>query len=98
MMLCDADQFSHEMKKLDIRRGDQIVFYDTNMMVGVCRAYWIFRVFGLKPLIMDGPIQKWMSEGLPTEFGPPSTKDKREAPESDEVYAFQKNDDLVFDY
>ena len=44
------------MKKLDIRNTDQIICYDTNYLVGACRSYWMFRVYGLNVKLMDSPI------------------------------------------
>jgi 3-mercaptopyruvate sulfurtransferase SseA len=60
MMLCDARQFSHECKFQDIRKTDEIVLYDTNVMAGACRAYWMFRVYGLNVKVLDSPINKWI--------------------------------------
>lgn len=57
------------MKKLDIRKTDDLVCYDTNLMLGAGRAYWMFRVFGLNVKVLDGPINKWISEGRPIETG-----------------------------
>ncbi len=53
------------MKKLDVRKTDEIVCYDSNLMLGACRAYWILRVFGCNVKVLNGPIQKWISEGHP---------------------------------
>ena len=51
------------MKQLDIRKTDEVVCYDTNIMLGGCRAYWMFRVFGLKVQLLENPLAKWISEG-----------------------------------
>lgn len=84
-MLCDSDQFSHEMKKLDIRNTDEVVVYDTNIMIGGCRSYWALRVFGVNVSVMDSPLSKWIQEGKPIETTDRKPK-RSDVPASDEVY------------
>ena len=79
------------MRKLDIRQTDHVVVYDTNIMLGACRSYWIFRVFGLNVQVMDSPLSTWIKEGRPLETKPGSPIG-RELPPSDEVYDFTRNE------
>ncbi len=59
------------MKRLDIRNTDDVVVYDTNVMLGACRSYWSLRVFGVNVAVMDSPLNQWIQEAKPLETGEP---------------------------
>ena len=59
------------MKRLRIRRTDQIICYDTVGMFSVARAAWMLRYFGADNVrIMNGGLQKWQKEGRATVASP----------------------------
>jgi 3-mercaptopyruvate sulfurtransferase SseA len=59
------------MKKLHIRRTDDIILYDTAGFTSVCRLALMFRYFGSKRVrIINGGMKKWKQEGKPLFSGP----------------------------
>ena len=65
-----ADQFEQRMRDLGISANDRIVLYDDSKLRSSARAYFIFRMFGMKNVaILDGGFAKWQAEGLPVESG-----------------------------
>jgi thiosulfate/3-mercaptopyruvate sulfurtransferase len=63
--------FTHHMKRLSIRRTDEIVLYDTLGCFSSQRAFFMLRYFGLENVkILNGGIEKWKSEGGLVESGP----------------------------
>ena len=59
MMLCGSVQFNAMMKKFDVRKGDEVILYDTNNMIGAARAFWMFGVFGIQARVMNGLLSRW---------------------------------------
>ena len=58
------------MKRLRIRKTDQIICYDAMGMFSVARAAWMFRYFGAQDVrIMSGGLKKWIAEGRETYSG-----------------------------
>lgn len=86
--LPDEDQFRHQMKELDVRKGDKVVVYDQDTMLGAPRMWWLLRCFGLDAVVMDGNQVKWEAEGRPVWAEPAP---KRETPWSDEMFDFKPN-------
>lgn len=67
-----ADQFERRMRELGISANDRIVLYDDSKLRSSARAYFIFRMFGMKNVaILSGGFAKWQAEGLPLESGTP---------------------------
>ena len=66
-----ADIFIEHMKRLRIRKTDQIICYDAVGMFSVARAAWMLRYFGADNVrIMSGGLLKWEKEGRETASGP----------------------------
>ena len=83
------------MKLLDVRKGDKVVVYDQDTMLGAPRMWWLLRVFGLDAVVMDGSQIKWEAEGRPVSSEP---SPKRETPWSDEMFHFEPNMNLAAFY
>ena len=100
-MLCDAEQFSHHMQSIDVRKTDEIILYDTNIMLGASRAFWTMKVFGCNVKVLNGPLQKWIAEGKPI-VGQDQAKNVQSQPPrdkaGDEAYDFTLNEKLVFKF
>lgn len=65
-----ADQFEQRMRDLGISANDRIVLYDDSKLRSSARAWFIFRMFGMKNVaILDGGFAKWQAEGHPVESG-----------------------------
>lgn len=63
-MLPDVESFKYQMEKLDIRKEDTIVCYDSANMLAAPRASWMMRIFGAKNvLVLDGTFKKWSANG-----------------------------------
>jgi thiosulfate/3-mercaptopyruvate sulfurtransferase len=69
-MLPSPEAFSSAMRQLGIGDGMSIVVYDGSGLYGAARAWWTFRIFGVREvLILDGGLPEWKAEGRPLEFG-----------------------------
>ena len=67
-----ADQFEQRMRALGISATDRIVLYDDSQLRSSARAWFIFRMFGMKNVaILDGGFTQWRAAGLPVETGTP---------------------------
>lgn len=65
-----ADQFERRMRDLGISANDRIVLYDDSKLRSSARAYFIFRMFGIKNVaILGGGFAKWQAAGLPVGSG-----------------------------
>ncbi len=65
------DQFDARMRSLGVEISSRIVLYDNSALRSAARAYFIFRMFGLDNVaILDGGLQKWLSENRPIHSGP----------------------------
>ena len=70
-MLCSLEQWTEMMRKLHIRRTDDILLYDTTGFFSVCRVALMFRYFGATRVrIINGGMKKWKLEGKPVFEGP----------------------------
>ena len=65
-----AEIFSEHMHAMRIRKDDTIICYDHVGMFSVARCAWMLRYFGAGNVrIMNGGLQKWISEGRPVYSG-----------------------------
>ena len=77
-MLADPVRFSLAMRKMGIGDGMRIVVYETGPMFSAPRAWWNFRVMGVKDVaVMNGGLSQWIAEGRETEAGPPPRRTER---------------------
>lgn len=66
-----AEMFAEHMKRLRIRRTDQIICYDMLGIFSVARAAYMFRYFGAENVrILNGGLKKWVQEGREVFKGP----------------------------
>ena len=77
-MLPPAADFGAAMARLGIGRGDRIVVYDNSPTRTAARGWFMLRHFGAERVaILDGGMQRWLSEGRPTESGEPAPREAR---------------------
>ena len=77
-MLPSVEQFAEAMERLGIGRDDRIVVYDNSPIRTAARGWFMLRHFGAdKVAILDGGIQKWLSEGRESESGQPPPRSAR---------------------
>ena len=69
-MLCSVEQWTEHMRKLRIRKTDDILLYDHMGFYSVARVALMFRYFGAQKVrIINGGMKKWALEGKPTHGG-----------------------------
>ena len=69
-MLPSAAEFGAAMKSLGVGKDDRIIVYDNSPTRTAARGWFMLRHFGATNVaILDGGLQKWVSEGHPTEKG-----------------------------
>lgn len=77
-MLPSAVQFSSMMRKMGIGDGMRIVIYDREGLFSAARAWWMFRVMGVRDVaVLNGGLKKWMAEGREVEDMPPPPRTAR---------------------
>jgi len=65
-----AAQFAVRMAEIGIRNGDQVVIYDDSGVKTSARAWFVFRLHGIREVaLLDGGLGKWRAEGRPLEGG-----------------------------
>jgi len=65
-----AEQFAARMAAIGINDGDRIVIYDDSGVKTSARAWFIFRMHGMREVaLLDGGLGKWRAEGRPLEEG-----------------------------
>ena len=70
LMLPTPETFNKLARDLDIGVNDHVVVYGDEVVVGACRAWWMFRVFGFKNVqVLNGNFKKYKAEGNPVETG-----------------------------
>lgn len=89
------EQFRGFMRDLDIARGDQLVIYDDICIAGAARLWWMFRVYGVEALVLDGGFKQWKEAGFELETGEPAYQ-RRDAQTTDYDWTVQRDQD-VFD-
>ncbi len=63
-MLPSASVFGKMVAALGVSNSDRIVCYDEGRMMGACRAWWMFRLFGHQRItVLDGGLPRWKSHG-----------------------------------
>lgn len=63
-----AKQFSNAVGRMGIDHYSQVIIYDNNHFFAAARAWWMFRVFGHKPVrILDGGLKRWTQLDLPVD-------------------------------
>ncbi|GAB4133400.1 MAG: 3-mercaptopyruvate sulfurtransferase [Rhodothalassiaceae bacterium] len=71
-MLPSPEAFSLAMRRMGIGDGVSIVAYDSGGLPSAARAWWMFRVFGVRDvMLLDGGLPKWRREGRPLSDLPP---------------------------
>ncbi len=64
-------QFDARMGALGVSPASRIIIYDNSDLRTAARAWFIFRLFGVKEFaILDGGLQKWLAESRPIASGP----------------------------
>lgn len=77
-MLPSPEKFSSRMRRMGIGDGSRIVVYDSLGLFSAARAWWTFRVMGVRDVaVLNGGLPKWKSENLPLEDGPPRPRTER---------------------
>ena len=67
-MLPQQQQFRDQMKQLNVKLSDKVVFYTENGNMLACRGYWMLKAFGHKNVsILNGGMKKWKEEGRKVE-------------------------------
>jgi thiosulfate/3-mercaptopyruvate sulfurtransferase len=75
VMLPPPDQFAAAMTGFGISNATRVVVYDATALIGAARVWWHLRAMGHDQVsVLDGGLTKWLSEGRPTESGPPTRK------------------------
>lgn len=76
-MLPSPEKFSSRVRRLGLGDGNRIVVYDTGGVHAAARAWWMFRVFGHRDVVvLDGGLPKWRAEGRPIEDIPPIPRER----------------------
>lgn len=77
-MLPPPAQFASGVKKLGVGDGKKVICYDSVGLFSAARCWWMFKVMGHDDVaVLDGGLPKWLSEGRPTEDGPPAIPQER---------------------
>jgi thiosulfate/3-mercaptopyruvate sulfurtransferase len=77
-MLPAAEEFGAAMERLGIGRNDRIVVYDNSPIRTAARGWFMLRHFGAEQVaILDGGVQKWLTEERETESGEPEPRKAR---------------------
>jgi len=65
-----AEQFAARMAEIGVNDGDRVVIYDDSAVKTSARAWFIFRMHGVREVaLLDGGLPKWRAEGRPIESG-----------------------------
>lgn len=74
-MLPPAADFASAVERLGIGSEDRIIVYDDSPLRTAARGWFMFRHFGARQVaILDGGLQKWLSEARPVEAGDPAAR------------------------
>mmetsp|Transcript_32499 Transcript_32499/g.49728 ORF Transcript_32499/g.49728 Transcript_32499/m.49728 type:complete len:145 (+) Transcript_32499:2-436(+) len=75
-MLPSEKLFSDTMKRLNIKKTDKVVLYDTgSMQFFGYRAAWMFEAMGHpNTFVLNGGFAKWVKENKPIESTAPTSK------------------------
>jgi len=79
--LPSPEKFASRMRRLGIGDGNRIIVYDNSDAASACRGWWLLRYFGHDDVaVLDGGLKKWLAEERPTDFLPPTPKDRHFTP------------------
>lgn len=95
-MMPNEDYFIQQMKKLDIRKSDNIICYDRHGMFTAPRVWFTLKMFGHNNVrVLNGGYPKWKNESQPIEeysnFSLKSTMKNRASPLKTD-YDYKKED------
>jgi thiosulfate/3-mercaptopyruvate sulfurtransferase len=77
-MLPSAAEFGAGMERIGVGRSDRIIVYDNSPLRTAARGWFMLRHFGADQVaILDGGLQKWLTEGRPAESGEPAPRTAR---------------------
>ena len=83
-MLATPEVFQEHMRRLQVKRTDQIVCYDSHGIFSAPRVAWNLRYFGAPNVrVLNGGLKKWMLENRVIERGTP-----KEVPVDKEGYGY----------
>ena len=78
-----AAQFAARMAEIGVDDGDRVVIYDDSGVKTSARAWFMFRLHGLREVaLLDGGLGKWRAEGRPLEGGSAPGNDGHVTPAS----------------
>ncbi|CAD0093529.1 unnamed protein product, partial [Aureobasidium mustum] len=103
-MLPSAQVFTQAMRKLGIRRDDNIVVYDSAELgiFSAPRVAWTLRVFGHPSIHILNNYKLWVEQGLPVEQGEQKDLPESQYPEPEidpsKVAAFEEVKEIAKDY
>ncbi|MEO9872019.1 sulfurtransferase [Ekhidna sp.] len=67
-MMCNADQFEREARKLGINQDSLIIVYDSHGVYSAPRAWWMLKSIGLENVaVLNGGLPKWIEKGFQIE-------------------------------
>jgi thiosulfate/3-mercaptopyruvate sulfurtransferase len=71
-MVPTPGRFARLMAAYGVSNTSRIVFYDQKGLASAARGWWLMGLFGHDAAaVLDGGLPKWLSEGRPTQDGPP---------------------------
>ena len=103
-MLPTNEAFAEAMRKLGIRKDDELVVYDTEELgiFSAPRAAWTFRVYGHPKVHILNNFRLWVQKGLPTESGEPAVPEETKYPvpsyQTDMVVKFAEMKTIGYDH
>lgn len=69
--------FTAAVRALGIGDGQQVVIYDDSEVRSAARAWWTFRLMGIRRVaVLDGGLAKWRAEGRPLDNAAPQIRDR----------------------
>ena len=72
-----AEHFTAAVRALGIGDGQQVVIYDDSEVRSAARAWWTFRLMGIRRVaVLDGGLAKWRAEGRPLDNAAPQIRDR----------------------
>ena len=74
----EPQEIADELARLGIRRGDEVVVYDSTGTLFAARLWYLLRWIGVPVRVLDGGFPAWQAGGHPTESGestPPAPVD-----------------------
>jgi len=94
-MLPKPEQFKDLMMRLDIGVNDHVVCYGDDNLIGACRVFWMFKVYGFPNVsVLNGTLALWKEKGGQVEIGQETWKEKV-IPRDSEEFEYKFNKDIV---